>query len=159
MICSEGYYTDEEEPYDTKTAQHICPKGYWCENGLRHPCEAGLFGDTLGSSDAACSGICLSGYYCPSGSTSPHQLPCGNSTVYCPDGSSVPTLVDEGYYSSLENGAVTADYYAGPNATQQIQGKRANLIMRYYSVCTVLTLFVFSNPQFNARWGTIAKTG
>ena len=146
--CSEGYYTDEEEQYDSKTAQHICPKGYWCENGLRHPCEAGLFGDTLGSSDAACSGICLSGYYCPSGSTSPHQLPCGNSTVYCPDGSSIPTLVDEGYYSSLENGAVIADYYAGPNATQQIQGKRANL-MRYYSVCTILTLFVFIQSTYS----------
>jgi len=123
IYVSEGYYTDEDEPNDMKTSQHICPKGYYCsgEDGLRHPCPSATFGDELSLSDESCSGICSSGYYCLEGSTSPTQYPCGNSTVYCPHGSSTPILVEEGYYSALESDAILAEYYAGPNSTQQIQ--------------------------------------
>jgi hypothetical protein len=121
IYVDDGFYTDEEEPQDTKTSQHICPKGYWCENGYRFPCNAGTFGDSVGLSDMSQCGICLSGYYCEAASTTPHQYPCGNSTVFCPEGASAPILVDEGYYTSTKSEAVLADYYAGPNSTQQIQ--------------------------------------
>ena len=52
-----------------------------------------------GLSDSACSGICEKGYYCPAGSTSARQLPCGSNNVYCPSGSNSPRVVTLGYYS------------------------------------------------------------
>ena len=120
---SEGYYTDEDEPADMKTSQHLCPEGFYCDHGLHHACEAGSYGASTGLSDKSCDGSCLAGYYCLSASTSPHQFPCGNSTVYCPEGSKLPSLVDGGYYSAPENDIIVADFYAGPNSTHQMQGK------------------------------------
>jgi len=121
IYVSEGYYSNDLEPKDTKSSQQICPRGYWCEGGIRHPCEAGSFGDVLGLSHKACNGKCLKGYYCLAASPSRHQYPCGNSTVYCREGSKQPQLVDSGYYSSAENDAITVEVYAGPNSTATMQ--------------------------------------
>ncbi|KAL7555220.1 hypothetical protein ACHAWF_018965 [Thalassiosira exigua] len=118
---SAGYYTDESEPADTKSTQLLCEPGFYCENGLRHPCESGYYGQTPGASEKSCDGSCNSGYYCEPGSISPHQFPCGNSSVFCPEGSKLPSTVEDGYYSATENEVLVADYYAGPNATQQVQ--------------------------------------
>jgi hypothetical protein len=128
IYVSEGYYTDEDEPDDSRSSQQICPKGYWCEDGVRHPCDAGRFGETLGLSHMACSGRCLAGYFCRAASPSRHQYPCGNSTVYCPEGSKSPLLVRAGYYSTSESDAVVPDYfYAGPNSTSTMQCEAASL--------------------------------
>mmetsp|Transcript_24846 Transcript_24846/g.52004 ORF Transcript_24846/g.52004 Transcript_24846/m.52004 type:complete len:389 (+) Transcript_24846:1244-2410(+) len=121
IYVSEGYYTDEDEPADLKTSQHLCPEGFYCDNGLRYACGAGTYGASTGQSDKSCDGNCLAGYYCLSASISPHQFPCGNSTVYCPEGSKLPILIEDGYYSATENEIIVADFYAGPNSTQQIQ--------------------------------------
>lgn len=118
---SPGYYSNESDPDDKKTTQVLCPPGYFCPgDGLRYKCKAGRYGSSSGLIDDACDGECKSGYACESGSTSPLQSPCGNATVYCPKASSVPILVDQGYYSASEIYSITANY-AGPNATHDIQ--------------------------------------
>ena len=40
------------------------------------------------------------GYYCPPGSGTATEVPCGNSTVFCPTGSGTPRLVTSGHYST-----------------------------------------------------------
>lgn len=124
-IASKGFYTNEDSPNDSKVSQHICPKGFWCKEGVRQLCLAGYFGDALGLTDSHCSGSCSAGYYCLSGSHSPHQFPCGNSTVYCPKGSKLPTPVDKGFFSASVNESIIADVYNEPNlnTTRQMQGK------------------------------------
>ena len=118
---SEGHYSDKGEPNNAKSSQQICPKGYWCEDGVRHPCEAGLFGNMFGLSHKSCSGKCLKGFFCLAASPSHHQYLCGNSTVYCPESSKLSQLVDDGYFSASESEAIKADLYAGPNSTATTQ--------------------------------------
>ena len=110
-----------------KTSQHLCPEGFYCNNGLRHACEAGSYGASAGLSNKSCDGSYLAGYYCVSGSISLRQIPYGNSTVYCPERSKLPILVDDGYYSASENDLIIVESYAGPNSTHQLQGKDRNL--------------------------------
>jgi hypothetical protein len=123
-ISSEGFYTHEDSPMDSKVSQHICPKGYWCSDGVRRPCDEGYFGDSLGMKDSHCSGSCSAGYYCLAGSPSPHQYPCGNSTVYCPIGSKLPRPVEKGFYSASVIDSII-DLFDGPNinATRHMQGR------------------------------------
>ena len=117
----QGYYSNESDPVDKKTSQHLCPPGYYCPgDGLRYQCPAGRYAASSGLIDSECDGECKSGYFCKPGSTSPLQSPCGNATVYCPKASTVPLLVDQGYYSASEIYSITANY-AGPNATHDIQ--------------------------------------
>jgi hypothetical protein len=40
--------------------------------------------------------------YCPEGTLSPHQFPCGNSSVYCPEGSPAPLLATRGYFTTSD---------------------------------------------------------
>ncbi|KAL7533460.1 hypothetical protein ACHAXR_010386 [Thalassiosira sp. AJA248-18] len=119
IYVSEGYYTNED---DMRMSQHLCEPGFYCQNGLKMPCEAGTYGASAGLSEKSCNGRCQAGYYCLTASISPNQFPCGNSTVYCPEGSKLPSLTKEGYYSASENDIAVADFYAGPNSTHQIEG-------------------------------------
>jgi hypothetical protein len=41
--------------------------------------------------------------YCPEGTLSPHQFPCGNTSVYCPEGSSSPLSASRGYFTSSDD--------------------------------------------------------
>ena len=118
----EGYYANEEDPSTAKTSQELCPPGYYCPgDGLRHKCESGHFGENTGLTIPACDGQCQSGYYCPPGSTSDHQVPCGNATVVCAEGSSLPQPVPKGYYSTSFNDTQMEGWnYAGPNSTQDM---------------------------------------
>ena len=122
---SDGYYSNENSPIDSRVSQHICPKGYWCKDGVRYPCDAGTFGDSLGLKNNYCSGSCSAGYYCPAGSSSPNQYPCGNSTVYCPVGSKLPRLVERGYYSASGSDSIITTLDAEPklNSTHRTQGR------------------------------------
>ena len=98
LYVNVGYYANEDDPASAKTSQELCPPGYYCPgDGLRHKCEAGYYGENTGLTIPTCDGICQPGYYCPSGSTSSHQVPCGNATVVCADGSSEPQPVLPGY--------------------------------------------------------------
>lgn len=41
-ILSVGYYTDEDEPFNMKTSQRLCPRGSWCPgDGFRYHCPEG----------------------------------------------------------------------------------------------------------------------
>ena len=64
--------------------QVICPKGFYCINGLKTRCPKGTYGNALGVSSISCSGLCRKGYHCPIGSISATQEPCA------PDGDSQP---------------------------------------------------------------------
>lgn len=122
LINSEGYYANEADPAPAKTSQELCPPGYYCPgDGLRHKCQSGHFGERSGLTISTCDGLCMSGYYCPPGSTSSHQLPCGNATVVCAEGSSVPQQVLSGFYSASSNDIqIPGLSYAGPNSTKDV---------------------------------------
>jgi len=74
-------------------------QGFWCSNGVRKACPPGKYGTSLGLTNFKCDGPCFAGYYCPSSSTTPNQMTCGNVTVYCPEESGSPTRTDTGFYS------------------------------------------------------------
>ncbi len=77
----------------------LCPRGYYCSKGVKNKCPAGSFGQTMGLGDERCDGKCLPGFYCPSGSVSNKQRPCGDRTKFCPLGSKVPRAVISGFYT------------------------------------------------------------
>jgi hypothetical protein len=64
-------------------------------------CASGRFGSSYGLTNEECSGLCERGYFCPEGSTSKQQFPCGNETVFCPAGTGVKYIVDVGFYRAL----------------------------------------------------------
>lgn len=70
-------------------------------------CVAGRYGEKMQLSNVTCSGLCEKGFYCPAGSTSRTQNPCGDSSLYCPEGSPKPVAVSRGYYSILGQGPNT----------------------------------------------------
>jgi len=84
-----------------RTWQHICPPGSYCKDGHLWEHPPGRFGRTNGSYQVNGTGECQPGFYCPAGSTSPQQVPCGDPHVYCPRGSGNPTPVSQGYYTSI----------------------------------------------------------
>ena len=77
-----------------------CEIGHYCTQGRRYPCPAGTYGSETKLSSSTCTAICPKGYYCPKGTSSYQQLPCGRSAVYCPGGSEEPQIVAKGYYSN-----------------------------------------------------------
>lgn len=120
-----GYYTDPAEPPAHRTRQLLCPRGSYCPgNGLAHACPPGTFGGDPGAATPACGGPCAPGFYCPAGSTSARQVPCGaggaGAAVFCPAGSGAPTTVSPGYW--------TQGGYSGapglPHNTTRVQQRR-----------------------------------
>lgn len=61
-------------------------------------------GETDKTPECLLSSECERGYYCPAGSVSARERPCGHAGVYCPPGSAEPRTVLAGYYST---GALT----------------------------------------------------
>ena len=86
-----GYYTVPTTPtsglYYNET---LCELGWYCIAGVRQQCAAGRYGASTAMTTADCTGVCEAGYYCPSGSTSPEQGPCGSPAAYCPQVLDVP---------------------------------------------------------------------
>lgn len=60
-----------------KVGQQLCEPGYYCLDGVRHSCPAGVYGETAGLMDPNCTSICPIGYYCPQGSQIPIACPAG----------------------------------------------------------------------------------
>jgi hypothetical protein len=80
----------------------ICPSGSFSSPGSTTSCthcSAGRFGSSPGMATSSCSGTCDPGFFCPSGSTSPRQQPCGGVGVFCPPASGAPVPVPAGNYS------------------------------------------------------------
>ena len=81
-----GYYTTSDQG-----SEKACSQGHYCVGGVASLCDAGTFsdeqlatvckncfpgryGNTSGETSSMCTGLCKSGYLCPSGSTSATQL-------------------------------------------------------------------------------------
>ena len=84
-----------------------CTPGHYCVLGVQIPCPAGRFGCGEYLKDDSCNGDCAPGYYCPIGSTSNVQRPCGGNAsdddaavYYCPPASGAPLVVGVGNYST-----------------------------------------------------------
>lgn len=79
VVTTEGYLRNDTLNITTTTrvAEAICEPGHWCEEGLRHLCEAGSFGEEFGLTRRNCSGSCNPGFLCEAGSVSPEERPCG----------------------------------------------------------------------------------
>ncbi len=80
-------------------AQAPCPPGQYCAGGVAALCPAGVYGATPELQSPACSGLCAAGYYCPPGSTTATEVPCGGEDVYCPEGSGLPRVAPPGMYT------------------------------------------------------------
>ncbi|CAM9410937.1 unnamed protein product [Ectocarpus sp. 12 AP-2014] len=84
----------------TRYSQAECEPGHFCVGGVRFPCPGGRFGASAREVRPQCQGECAGGWYCPEGSVSANQVPCGAANLYCPAGSIAPTFVEPGFYTT-----------------------------------------------------------
>ena len=68
----------------TRTHEVVCPAGAYCQGGLL-------------------SGLCQEGYYCPSGSSTDTEEPCGDAGHYCPTGTATRLSVGANKYTTPES--------------------------------------------------------
>jgi hypothetical protein len=114
--CStNGYDPSCESPHycgANNLCQEIqqCPPGqylsqYFLGNGLTEYscqyCPSGKYGQNNISGHSIlnshlCSGECQEGCYCPIGSTSSCEYPCGEAKFFCPSGTSIPLVASAG---------------------------------------------------------------
>jgi hypothetical protein len=153
--CYSGpYFRCSTEAYDSTCASRYCSiDGYCaasprCDTGLYMdlsfrptsasgvgsggpamrcvPCPAGRYGDTPGLIGAQCSGTCREGFYCPVGSTSPTQHPCGHAGVFCPPGSGSPIAASAGRRTvsdadnRVNNSSISGGILSGWNYSQYL---------------------------------------
>ncbi|ETW03965.1 hypothetical protein H310_04372 [Aphanomyces invadans] len=85
-----------------RDTQAACEPGFYCLYGQRYPCPGGRYGSATGETNPLCTGLCRRGFYCPLGSTSATQVPCGGPNVVCRTGSDNPIAVSPGYYSGSD---------------------------------------------------------
>lgn len=136
----------------TRSGQKICEKGYYCNHAVKIACEAGTYGDSEGLFTDDCSGLCKSGYYCPSASISATEIPCPagrygssfgltNSSCtalcplgyFCPEGSASPIACQNGSYgaelglsSSFCSGKCKPGYFCQEASISAIQFECGN---------------------------------
>mmetsp|Transcript_16910 Transcript_16910/g.31665 ORF Transcript_16910/g.31665 Transcript_16910/m.31665 type:complete len:797 (+) Transcript_16910:126-2516(+) len=97
-LVEKGHYTIGGD-HLTRSDERICEPGFWCNNGTRTECDQGYYGSQFAETESKCSGLCEEGYFCPKGSTSPTQLPCGDPGMFCTVGAYETTQVALGYKS------------------------------------------------------------
>jgi len=103
LFVSDGFYSVGGIDDARRVSQAIAPKGHYSIAGLLYVCPAGFYGEAEGLKTHRCSGPChIPGWYCPTGSISPHMKECGSDKVYCPATTVAPMIVHTGFY--------TADY-------------------------------------------------
>ncbi|KAG3078989.1 hypothetical protein PI125_g20831 [Phytophthora idaei] len=64
----------------TQTDVRICPKGFYCRQGIRIRCPEGTYGDVEGLSAASCRGWCPAGFFCPYATTDYRLNACAPGT-------------------------------------------------------------------------------
>ncbi|KAG7377735.1 hypothetical protein PHYPSEUDO_011080 [Phytophthora pseudosyringae] len=96
-VASSGEQAPKNEAI--RDGQRICELGTFSVGGSKYLCPAGRYGDKAGETSPLCAGLCLRGYYCPEGSTSPTQIECGGDGWICRTGSPQPQTIQNGYYS------------------------------------------------------------
>lgn len=126
-LVSTGYYSiglsgsSDADSMLIRVAQVICPKGYYCEEGLLSICPVGRFGNSEGLTNSNCSGLCPEGWICKLGTTSPHSYPClADPKIFCPQGSSHSFKTFQGYYaiqSHVQEGGGYGDQSPCPTGT------------------------------------------
>lgn len=97
--CYDGSYRVKQAPFNNCAGYRDCEPGYYCVDGVRIACPAGVYGNSSSLNSPSCSGPCPPGYFCPPGTKAPTSFVCGNSSVYCPLGSALPLPVPSGHYS------------------------------------------------------------
>lgn len=102
--CYDGEYIVPIPPFGHCAGYRPCEPGFYCSEGIRRPCPAGVFGNRSSLNSSTCSGACPEAFYCPTGTVNFAQFPCGNASVYCPQGSSQPSPCPEGYYTITPDG-------------------------------------------------------
>jgi hypothetical protein len=119
LPCPKGTYGAVEKLTNSSCSGR-CQQGYFCPEGSisprERPCPPGRYGPVEGLSSYDCSNVCESasdewggqycipnyceaGYFCPAGSSSAQQNPCGSPSLYCPTGVALPLPVEIGFYS------------------------------------------------------------
>ena len=149
-----GYYGVDDSGSDdirramTRSQQVVCPRGHYCQQGIKYHCPGGTYGNTIGLSSSSCTGECLEGWYCPPGSTQPFQYSCISSqssagqptaTVYCPAASVRPLPTAEGYYaisSHFERGGGYGAQAICPRGSHCLEGVRRLCAAGRYGVHT-----------------------
>lgn len=105
-----------------RTSERKCEPGHYCVGGVRYPCPAGVYGESSGLSDPACTDACPIGFYCPESTVDKFEYRCpagrygsvtgltdsscsGRCTAgyYCPEQSTSPTQIECGYNNSIPN--------------------------------------------------------
>jgi hypothetical protein len=128
-----GLVSDSDvETNKTTTATSKCSPGRYAKysnQDLCLPCPAGRYnleggscknGECDGFTDDQCSGICEAGYFCPSGSSSPREQPCGGPEYYCPAGAVDKQRVNAGYYSTPLD---SPSEFGSINSTKTVKGR------------------------------------
>jgi len=90
ISCHPGYYPE----FSTAKCEK-CRGGFYGIYGAN--CKKNLCHGDLTEN---CTGPCDEGYFCPPGSKSATQQPCGAPEFFCPKGSSRRIKVKDGYYST-----------------------------------------------------------
>ena len=152
IAASPGHITGPAEgPVTTRSFEVLCPIGHYCTSGVALPCPSGRFGSEEGLSDAACSGGCTAGYYCPAGSATPQALTCADGyagtlcadsdnascldtvltqfapeSVYCPAGVALPMSVPQGYLSLGNNSTMRSSVLPCSSGTYCVNGVNAS---------------------------------
>ena len=111
-VVDPGFYSIGSVNGSMQTSTVQCPMGSYCNNGVKRPCPAGTYRDTMAATVPADCAQCPSGSYCGVGASSPTS--CGTAAVYCPGGSPAPMSVISGFYS-----------YASPNASNGYDSQEA----------------------------------
>ena len=70
-----GYYGVGGINAHVRIDQEICPRGHYCDNGMKFLCPEGSYGNSTGIFERRCTGFCPAGFYCPEGSIEPLECP------------------------------------------------------------------------------------
>mmetsp|Transcript_6735 Transcript_6735/g.11070 ORF Transcript_6735/g.11070 Transcript_6735/m.11070 type:complete len:1107 (+) Transcript_6735:128-3448(+) len=74
-----GHYSiGGNEDGTTRQSEALCPRGFYCTDGIIIPCPKGSYGSETGQTDKGCSGFCPPAHYCPQGTSDP--IPCPDFT-------------------------------------------------------------------------------
>lgn len=85
LVVRSGFYSIGTNR-TTRNGQLPCPMGSYCRDGIIRSCPAGRYGRAERLSSPECTGLCVKGHYCPTGSVSGTQFPCPAGRYGAEDG-------------------------------------------------------------------------